>query len=229
MKSNSEEILCAEIGLFVIEFEGLLQTTKDTIQNYFREEKLIDTIPVEILMFDSSSASIAKYFGAISLHCLNMKHADKNVENVKKLKKYVNLISNHLLKAGELRNDVVHATWYLSSIYGTDAQLEANRIKVTANGVVMRKLSVQPNILDKSISMIYSLSYFIQAIGDIIADKSFPVENHIIPEDSITSFNNIDFEGERNKLFLDDLQHFENVMKERRELDELFKKDDGTA
>lgn len=225
MEPNSEEILCAEIGRFVIEFEGLLQQTKDTIQNYFKEEKLKDTIPVEILMYDSTSGSIAKYFTAISLHHLNLKDVNKDAENVKTLKKYVNSISNHLTKAGELRNDVVHSTWYLSSIYGTNAQLKANRIKVTANGVQMRKLSIQPNILQKSISMINSLSYFVQAVGDIIADKSYPID-YMIPDYSIAAFNEIDFEGERNKLFLEDLQHFENLMKERKEWDDLLNKDD---
>ena len=229
MESNTEETLCAEIGRFVIEFEGLLQRTRDTIRNYFTEEKLDDTIPVEILMHDSTSAPLAKYFEAISLHYLGMRHSDKDSEHVKKIKKYVNSIGTNLIKAGELRNDVVHASWYLSSAYGMNAELEANRIKMTADGIVMRKLFIQPKKLDNSISMINKLSYFIQSVGYIIADKTFPIDTFIIPEESITAFNNIDFEKERRQLFVDDPHHYENLMKNKRELDEIFKagKNDG--
>lgn len=220
METNTEEILCAEIGRFVIEFEGLLQNTKDTIQNLFKEENLDDTIPVEILMYDSTSAPIAKYFEAISLHYLNTKHSNKKPADIKKLKKIINIISTQLLKAGELRNDVVHASWYLSSIYGTNAKLEANRIKVTANGLVMRKLFIQPNILSNTIRMINSLSYFIQSVGDVIADKQLRLDFF---DFNITDINNINFEKEKKKLFSDDLQHYENIMRYKKEFDALEK------
>lgn len=225
MESPNEEVLCAEIGRFVIEFEGLLQITKDTIQKYFRKEKLEDTVPVEILMFDSTSSPISHYFKAISIHYLNVKHSDKKEDDVKKIKKYVNFISSHLLEAGELRNDVVHSTWYLSSVYGTNAQLEANKVKVTGDGIVMRKFFVKPGILDDSLTMIRTLSYFIEEVGAVISHKSLAMD-HYLSDESVSKFNKIDFKKERKNLFADDLQHYENELKRRRELDEIFKEDD---
>ena len=144
-QSEEETVLCAEIGRFIIEFEGVLQFTKDTIENYFRTNQTGDTIPVEILMHDSTSFPVANYYKAISLYHLHTKHSDKNEENVIKIKNFVNAIASHLIKAGELRNDVVHSAWCLSSAYGTNAQLEANRRKITEKGVVMRKFFVKRN------------------------------------------------------------------------------------
>jgi hypothetical protein len=222
MLSNSEETLCAELGRFVIEFEGLIQSTKDTIKEYFQNEELYDSIPIEMLMFDSTSASLAKYFQAISLHYLSVKHSDKQKTDIDKVKKYVNSISSKLIQAGEFRNDVVHATWYLSSMYGANAQLEAKRIKVTGEGAVMRKLLVEPGILDNTIAMFNHLSYFIRCIGEIISAGALPITFHLTEED-IASFNNINFDLERKHLFVDDANHYKNVMKENEEMKQYFK------
>jgi len=221
MTSNTEEQLYAEIGRFVVEFEGLLKFIKDAIQDYFKDEGLYDTIPIEMLMHDSTSAPLAKYFQAISLHYLDKKHSDKKRGDIELVKKFVNSIHSKLIQAGELRNDIVHASWYLSSYYGINPELEANRIKITKDGAVMRKLHIQPGILDNVIWMTNHLGYFIQAVQNVISDGALPVSFHLIEED-IISFNKINFESERKNLFTDDISHYKRILKDSEEMRALF-------
>ncbi len=81
--------LHSEIGCFIVEFEGLLQTVRDCIVLYLSEGELIDTVPVEILIHDSTSSPLADYYQAISLHVLLKKHATTNGNDVVLAKKYI--------------------------------------------------------------------------------------------------------------------------------------------
>jgi len=221
MHTETHETLFAEIGEFVVEFEGLIQNIKDTIQAYFQNEEFYDTIPVEILTYDSTSSSLAKYFQAISLHYLTKKHSDKNNDDVELIKKFINQSSAKIIKAGEMRNDIIHASWFLSSIYGTDAQLEANRNKITKDGVVMRKLLIKPGILDNSIRMLHDLAFFVQTLGEIISAGALPIQFHLTQED-VDLFNKVDFENEREKLFVEDIDHYKRVLKDHEEMRLFF-------
>ena len=196
MEIHSEKELCSEIGRFVVEFEALLLITKETIETFF--PKLEDTVPIEILMYDSTSASISKYYQAIALHNLYKKH-DKNNSEVKKAKKFISEISAKLIQAGELRNDIVHATWFLSSMYG-DSQLNAKRIKITADGREVRKLEIIPGILDEAISMINELAYLVSLGGEILMATNTNFTFKVLKRD-LDDLAKINFDKQRKKLF----------------------------
>jgi hypothetical protein len=221
MSQYTDETLYAEIGRFVVEFEGLTQQIRETIKGYFQEDELFDIVPIEVLMFDSTSGALGKYFQAISLHYLDKKHSDKDKKNIELVKKIINACSTKIIQAGELRNDIVHATWFLSSIYGSNAALEAKRIKVTKDGVLMRKLNIEPGILDNSIWLINRLAVFVEITGELISAGALPVDFYLKEED-IKDLYSTDFEKERTKLFIDDPEHYKNVMKENEEMKNFF-------
>jgi hypothetical protein len=207
MAVDDPEVLYAELGRFVVEFEGLLQRTKDLIKEYFHSDQLFDVIPVEVLMYDSTSAPIAKYYQAISLHHLEKTKPDRTEQQTKVLKGYINSIATKIGHVGELRNDIVHASWGLSSIYGRNNELDAERIKVTADGLLVRKLSVEPGIMNDSIEMINHLAHFMSSVTYAITNKDFPFDETVL-DTEIEAFKNINFPNERNKLFVDDPDHY---------------------
>lgn len=197
---KDHQILYAEIGKFVVEFEGFLQYIKDLIQTFYNHDQDDNSLPIDILLFDSTTSPLSKYFQAISLHILNNKEVLQNRSDIKDLKKHANKITSDIQEAGELRNDILHASYFLASIYGSNPSLTADRIKITNNGIEKRRLSVTPGVLDNSIKMINQLIYFINDISDILLYDRNDFHHETRPE-VLDAFKKVNFKSERTKIF----------------------------
>ena len=193
--------LYAEIGKFIVDFEALLQLTRDTIASYYAVGGISEFGVLDILMHDSTSHSLSKYFSAISLHVLKEKHSDKNEKDVSRVATCIKAISRHIQEAGELRNDIVHSSYELSSIYGSDPQLEARRSKITSQGITYQRLNIKPQIFSNAISQIWCLLRFIQIIGDVIVTEDFNV-NLYVSGPEVEAAGKLNFVEERKRLFV---------------------------
>ena len=200
---KNEEILLAELGRFVVEFEDMLHNTKLGILFFFENNELIDKTTIEILLHDSTSRPLADHYKSIAMHHLINKK--KNNKNFNQLKTIVNKISKHINEAGELRNEIVHSSWSLSACY-SHIQLEASRIKPTNGGIEMRILKMRPGLFTDVLRMLRELSDFVRNVSlFIISDNvDFEIEN-------MDQFNLIDFKKERESLFINDTGFFSST------------------
>ena len=201
--------LFAEIGRFIVEFESILHTTKEYIKDYFdTDDEIVDKVALDIIMNETSASQIAKQFRSISLHFLDLEHSNKDQEQVKSLKKIISNCCKYIIEAGELRNDIVHSSWFYSDFYGNNMRLEANRSKLTSNGIEMRKLTIESQgVLNNSVKMLKSLDDLISYIFHVVSSPALAVDffkNILLAEGGIS----IDFEGERKKLFINDTIHY---------------------
>ena len=202
------DALAAEIGNFIIEFEATMQTTRDMVMNMCNYLGNPDRTSIELLMFDSTAQSLAKYFQAIAHHTLAIKHSEADkADRVAEVSRFVNRISNQLFEASTLRNDIAHASFSRSSFYGSESQLQARRPKVGSKGPTMEKFEITPGSLAPSIEMMRDCSIFMWDVCFSIVDD-FLRTDHI---SHLMKFEKVNFNSERKKVFDEIKGHYKEL------------------
>ncbi len=213
-----ENELYQEIGRFIVEFENMLLTVKKAITELIENNETIDYLPIQILLQDSTSVPLSKYFQNICFHYVQTFQFKGQISiDLISFQQIIKKTSDQIIKAGELRNDIVHSSWIMSSRYGGSVDgknhnLTANRMKLTSSGIEMRNLFLTPDRFNKSIEYLNEITEIIPMISNVICSKL----NHEVFDMHICQLKtiySIDFRRERENLFQVDLDYQSDQIK----------------
>lgn len=211
MSDYEKEIrLNAEVGRFVIEFEGMLHSVKQSIAYILEEKGLKDTRYADALIFDSTSSNLASYFRGIVYQYLMEKKKFFDKENYQCYQKAINKIGNLIQAAGSLRNDILHSSWQISSHYGANPKLSAVRPKITSTGLEIRKIDFSIGKLDSVSDCLYRLTRAIEAVTyNLQLTEDFEGRYGISGDEDIKMLNSIDFDKEGKEIFEVDSTYYD--------------------
>jgi hypothetical protein len=210
--------LYAEVGKVVTEFESLLQQVRQRIAQYFYDkdsDTLVDTMAIQMLMYDATAKPLSEYFNVVSQYFLKKNHSNlkakgKIEKEYKSLIDDINKVTSYIKGVGEIRNDIVHSSWYFSSFYGSHIILKAEREKVTKKGMELRELKITKEIFEDTIDIIYDVIKYMNLVGNVIASKDFHKPYTFLQSEKKGNNNfKIDFDTEKKRLFIPDEDHYD--------------------
>ncbi len=131
--TEREEKFYKVLGAFVVEFEHLCLSIRNTIVLLFEKNGLQKNILVDILLHDTTADPLKRYLQALIFECYK-DDLTKNPNEKISIEKFFKKIQ----EAGQLRNDIVHSAW----IIGFDSKQNSDndiafpiRNKASKNGL----------------------------------------------------------------------------------------------
>lgn len=227
-KYGHKVLLHAEIGKFVVAFESLINSARQHVYLLINPDNLSHDF-VDVFFADLEAFNVQKKYVGIISTVLDSRIKDYRSENpdvtdkmiadfnsIKfyekdelfphfdlfyflKMKNQVSYIGNCIIKVGEVRNKLLHSTWYLMESETQMPELSSHKHSLSKSGIDNHELKLEPNKFNDIIDDMNRLSDFMRyLIVDILLNANGIYHKVLYTKNTHTT---IDFEKYNKLLF----------------------------
>jgi hypothetical protein len=166
------------LGEFVIQFEWVMRTLRNTIVIILRKENLNDDVYTDILLHDAQAKSLRDYYIGTVLHFYLRKmkppYVPIQIPNYPEVKKFVDIIHTKLEEAYGVRNTFLHSPWETYEVMDEEreeAVFTGERYSISKKEGLKSKFETLP-----STSVFKEINNHLNKLGNILYTVQLRIE-----------------------------------------------------